>query len=209
VTWRCKSRPPPDSGFTDSRHRQGVSNEVRTAFRAVELAAVVVEHRRDVHGGTVCASAAGSPYRGQEPADGSTGVRSGAQDGAEDAGVFGAAGVSAAAAGAAAQAGTVAGRDTNGERPYWPESALKDHIRPAAIKAGIKDKVIGWHTFRHSVGTLLGQKGEDVKTVQELLRHANSRITLDVYQQGNTAKKRNALSGMSGIFVAPPLKRAG
>ena len=69
--------------------------------------------------------------------------------------------------------------------------------------------MIGWHTFRHSVGTLLGQKGEDVKTVQELLRHANSRITLDVYQQGNTAKKRNALSGMSGIFVAPPLKRAG
>ena len=59
-------------------------------------------HRRDVHGGTVCASAAGSPYRGQEPADGSTGVRSGAEDGAEDAGVFGAAGVSAAAAGAAA-----------------------------------------------------------------------------------------------------------
>jgi integrase len=98
---------------------------------------------------------------------------------------------------------------TNGERPYWPESALKDHIRPAAIKAGIKDKVIGWHTFRHSVGTLLGQKGEDIKTVQELLRHANSRITLDVYQQGNTAKKRNALRSMSGIFVVPPLKKAG
>ncbi|WP_183787969.1 tyrosine-type recombinase/integrase [Tunturiibacter gelidoferens] len=35
--------------------------------------------------------------------------------------------------------------------------------------------------FRHSFGTLLKANGEDVKTVQELLRHANSRITLDVY----------------------------
>jgi len=97
---------------------------------------------------------------------------------------------------------------TNGERPYWPESAMKNHVRPAAHSAGIRDKVIGWHTFRHSVGTLLGQKGEDLKTVQELLRHANSRITADIYQQGNTAKKRNALSNMSGIFVVPPMAKA-
>ena len=40
-------------------------------------------------------------------------------------------------------------------------------------------KKIGWHTFRHSFGTLLKANGGDVKTVQELLRHANSRITLD------------------------------
>jgi len=70
-------------------------------------------------------------------------------------------------------------------------------------------KRFGWHTFRHSVGTLLGQKGEDVKTVQELLRHANSRVTLDIYQQGNTAKKRTALGGMSGIFAVPSLKKVG
>jgi site-specific recombinase XerD len=36
------------------------------------------------------------------------------------------------------------------------------------------------YTFRHSFGTLLKANGEDVKMVQELLRHANSRITLDV-----------------------------
>jgi len=72
---------------------------------------MAVEHRRDVHAGTVCASAAGSPYRGQEPAGGSTGVRTGAEDGAENAGAFGAAGVSAASAGTPSQAGTVAGRD--------------------------------------------------------------------------------------------------
>ena len=38
-----------------------------------------------------------------------------------------------------------------------------------------------WHTSRHSFVTLPKANGEDVKTVQELLRHANSKSTLDVY----------------------------
>ena len=66
-------------------------------------------HRRDVHSGTVCAGTAGGSCRGQEPAGGGPGVRAGAEDGTQDAGVFGAARVSAAEAGAAAQAGAVAG----------------------------------------------------------------------------------------------------
>jgi site-specific recombinase XerD len=61
---------------------------------------------------------------------------------------------------------------------------MKRHIRPVAKANGI-NKNIGWHTFRHSFGTLLKANGEDVKTVQELLRHANSRITLDVYTQAS------------------------
>ena len=96
---------------------------------------------------------------------------------------------------------------TEGERPYWPESALKDHVRPAALKAGIT-KTVGWHTFRHSLGPHLGQQGESVKVVQELLRHANSKITLDVYQQADQGAKRLALDRMSKIFVVPPAKSA-
>jgi hypothetical protein len=45
-----------------------------------------------------------------------------------------------------------------------------------------------------------------VKTVQELLRHATSRITLDVYQQGSTEAKRLALNRVAGIFAAPEEK---
>jgi integrase len=89
---------------------------------------------------------------------------------------------------------------TNGKRPYWADSALADHIQPAAKAAGIT-KTIGFHTFRHSLGTLLGHQKENVKTVQELLRHANSRITLDVYQQADNTQKRMALSSMSGLFL--------
>jgi integrase len=80
-----------------------------------------------------------------------------------------------------------------GKQPYWPDNLMKRYIRPAARKAGIH-KNIGWHTFRHTFGTLLKDNGEDVKTVQELLRHANSRMTLDVYTQAVNSTKRAAQS---------------
>lgn len=98
-------------------------------------------------------------------------------------------------------------RFTSGKRPYWPESALKDYVRPAAKSAGIT-KHIGWHTFRNNSGTVLKASGEDVKTVQELMRHANSRITLDLYTQATTPGKRSALSQVSGLFVVPPAQSA-
>jgi integrase len=94
---------------------------------------------------------------------------------------------------------------TQGKRSYWAESAMQDHIQPAAKKAGIT-KHVHWHVFRHSCASLMGQRGADVKVVQELPRHATSRITTEVYQQGNTEAKRSALSHMSGIFVVAPKK---
>ena len=87
-----------------------------------------------------------------------------------------------------------------GKQPYWPDNLMKRYIRPVARKAGI-NKQVGWHTFRHSFGTLLKANGEDVKTVQELLRHANSRITLEVYTQAVTSNKRAAQSKVVKMMV--------
>jgi integrase len=87
-----------------------------------------------------------------------------------------------------------------GKQPYWPDNLMKRHIRPVARANGI-NKNIGWHTFRHSFGTLLKANGEDVKTVQELLRHANSRITLDVYTQALSTNKRAAQSKVVKLMV--------
>jgi len=42
--------------------------------------------------------------------------------------------------------------------------------------------------------TLLTQNNEEVKVVQELLRHANSRITLDLYAEAGAPNKRLAQS---------------
>jgi len=80
-----------------------------------------------------------------------------------------------------------------GKQPYWPDALWKRYGREAVKKAGITKRV-GFHTFRHTYTTLLTQNGEDVKVVQELLRHANSRITLDLYAQAGMAKKRLAQS---------------
>ena len=89
-----------------------------------------------------------------------------------------------------------------GRQPYWPDSALRKVIRPAAVRAGIV-KRIAWHTFRHSFATLLKANGEDVKVVQESLRHANSRITLDVYTQGLMPTKRQAQGRVVKSLLAP------
>jgi integrase len=77
-----------------------------------------------------------------------------------------------------------------GKQPYWPETPLKCFVQPVAKRLGIT-KQIGWHTFRRTLSTLLSS-GEGVKTTQELMRHANSRLTLDVYAQALTPTKRAA-----------------
>jgi integrase len=80
----------------------------------------------------------------------------------------------------------------NGKQPLSPDSLLKRSIRPALQRAGIKGKVIGWHSFRHSLATNLRAMGVDIKTAQELLRHANSRTTLDIYTRAVSQQKRDA-----------------
>src|SRR3989442_4794197 len=80
---------------------------------------------------------------------------------------------------------------TRGRHRYWPDSLLSHVIRPAAVRAGIA-KHIGWHTFRHSFSTMQIANGENVKVVQELMRHANCRCTLEVYSQAKTQAKRDA-----------------
>ncbi len=75
-------------------------------------------------------------------------------------------------------------------------------IRPAAIEAGIRLELgqrFGFHNFRHSLATFLVSRGKDVKTIQELLRHAKSSTTLDLYSQAiDTAK----LAAQEEIAVA-------
>jgi len=91
--------------------------------------------------------------------------------------------------------------------PYNPVAAMRYWVQSAAKQVGC-EKAIGWHTFRHSLASLLGQSGENVKVVQELLRHASSRITQDVYQQADETAKREALKRVAGLFVMPDKKIA-
>ena len=102
--------------------------------------------------------------------------------------------------------------DMQGKQPYWPNSAMEKHIRPAAIRAGIT-KRIGWHVFRHTFGTLVNSAGADVATTQALMRHANVSVTLDHYVQAITPAKRQVQRGIVRElfpFVPTPVpNRAG
>ena len=92
--------------------------------------------------------------------------------------------------------------DKKGAQPYWPTAGMEDHVRPAAQRAGIQ-KQIGWHTFRHTFGTLVNSTGADVATTQGLLRHANVSITMDRYVQAVTPAKREAQSRLVQAIPFP------
>ncbi len=95
----------------------------------------------------------------------------------------------------------------NGTQPLSPDSLLKRSIRPALARAGIVGKQIGWHNFRHSLATNLRAMGVDVKVAQELLRHANSRTTLDIYTRAVSQQKRDANSKLVEMLLPMGTKK--
>jgi integrase len=86
-----------------------------------------------------------------------------------------------------------------GKTPLWPNTVLVRHIKPAAKRAGITKK-IGWHTFRHTLATLLESSGAGLKTLQELMRHSTPTVTLGVYAQAVTSDKRLAQDKVIEMF---------
>ena len=94
----------------------------------------------------------------------------------------------------------LASPEMNGDSAVWLDVMMDNYIKPAATAAGIT-KTIGWHTFRRSLASILAAKGEQVKVVQELLRHSNSAITKDLYQQAGADAKRTAQGHVGGLFV--------
>lgn len=78
-------------------------------------------------------------------------------------------------------------------------------MRPSSKAKRVSSAVkrIGWHSFRHGLSNQLRESGTDVKVTQELLRHANSRITLDIYQQTVTSERRDAqATALNALWAA-------
>jgi integrase len=86
-----------------------------------------------------------------------------------------------------------------GKQPVWLSTVMRDYIQPMARSLGIEKKM-SWHTFRHTFSSILKGNGEDVKVVQELLRHSTSRMTLDTYTQALGSDKRAAQSKVVGMI---------
>jgi len=88
-----------------------------------------------------------------------------------------------------------------GELPLRSTKILENHIRPAAIRAGLGNNV-GWHTFRHTYSSMLREIGVDLKVQQELLRHADIRTTMNIYTQAVSEQKRVAHSKVVRMVLA-------
>jgi integron integrase len=76
-------------------------------------------------------------------------------------------------------------------RHHVSESSLQKAVRSAARLADIQ-KPVGCHTFRHSFATHLLESGYDIRTVQELLGHADVKTTMiytHVLNRGGLAVK--------------------
>ena len=86
-----------------------------------------------------------------------------------------------------------------GRQPRTASILAADHLRPAAIAAGVvlrPGQRFGFHNLRHSLATFLINKDQDTKTVQGLLRHANVSTTLGLYAQSVNSSMVEAQESM-------------
>lgn len=87
-----------------------------------------------------------------------------------------------------------------GKQPLWLSTIMRYYVQPAARRVGISKK-IGWHTFRHTFSTLIKSLGVDAKVVQELLRHASFKTTMDGYTQALELPKRQAQEQLADLIM--------
>jgi hypothetical protein len=78
---------------------------------------------------------------------------------------------------------------------------LQDHLRPAALKAGVQipdGHRFGLHNLRHSLSHWLVNKAKvEPKVVQTILRHSRIQTTLEIYTQGDGDETRAAQGRIS------------
>lgn len=85
---------------------------------------------------------------------------------------------------------------SHGKVPLSASIFVADHLRPAAIAAGVqlvKRTTLRLHNLRHSLSNWLVNKAKvEPKTVQGILRHSRIQTTLDLYTQEDCDEARAA-----------------
>lgn len=81
-------------------------------------------------------------------------------------------------------------------KPLLPRN-FRNTFDAICRRAGIKET--GLHTLRHTFASLLFKKGVDVKTVSELLGHADTRITYNTYIHLIEEQKTSAIDLLDDI----------
>jgi integrase len=101
---------------------------------------------------------------------------------------------------------------THGRTPRVGNMLVADHLRPAAIKAGVvlnPGQRFGFHNLRHSLSSLLitGMKS-DVRTTQDILRHSSPATTVGLYAQSSMAQRIAAQESVLRAILKQPTRGA-
>jgi len=85
-------------------------------------------------------------------------------------------------------------------RPYHADSLRQDHLAPAGRKAGIPN--LGWHNFRHTYRSRLGDSGVAPEVQQKLMRHSSIDMTMKYGQNAMLNSTRPANARLVGELLA-------
>ena len=111
----------------------------------------------------------------------------------------------------------------NGKQPRVANMLVEDHLRPAAVKAGIfsshldnqgrlvddDPRRFGFHNLRHSLASFLIRIRTDPKTVQTLLRHSDVKLTLQFYTHAVSRDRMVAAGKMLTAILSHAPDRNG
>jgi integrase len=84
-------------------------------------------------------------------------------------------------------------------KPRWQGIMLTDHIKPAAVRAGVGK--VGWHTFRHTFSSILHNAGTNMAVQKELLQYADISTTMNMYTQAASPAKREAVHQVARVLL--------
>jgi integrase len=87
---------------------------------------------------------------------------------------------------------------TNSEK-YIEPRLMEYHFRKVISKCGISNA--NFHALRHTFATRCIEVGFDVKSLSEILGHANVNITLNRYVHPSEASKRENMDRLSQLFT--------
>jgi integrase len=82
-----------------------------------------------------------------------------------------------------------------GTRPRLRDNVVRYGLKPLLRKLGIPAREVGLHAFRHGLATELANAGTPIPTLQQQMRHADVRTTLEVYAHVLPDSQRQAVEG--------------